>query len=232
MILGIELPANFKSTLRVVNIKEFIGHSFITLGLFFQRYLFSYIWCENYRKNKFFQHLFFNILVVLIFGVLMLKVSLGLYLLWGMWGIWKKFQIELPNIISKIIFYFSMGILLILVCSINIEHSWMMIQGLVGYHGFALPDVLLKLSIFKSLSPYIDFCSNSGELGYINGNPELYGWIFLAFFIGHLGVSADQMVKNFKANLLNFLFTTIVLIICLIYLFNVTLFDPIGVPYV
>lgn len=232
LMLGMPLPHNFDRSLRTKGVSDFFSHTFITVKQFVDEYLYFVIsnWTTRYRLL--WLHLTLVGSALLLFNLSILKLLAGIYVLWLTEFFWKKRGIKLPIIVAKLVFYFSMSVVIVLWLSPTFIYAKSMLAGLVGLHGFALPDTLLKLSIFKFLAPYVYFCDNNGELSFLGATSTLYFWIFLGFFVGHLGESSARMSKDFRSNMTTLLFTVLLLILSLIYLYDIPFFDVIGVSYV
>jgi alginate O-acetyltransferase complex protein AlgI len=196
LFFNINLPANFCSPYKALNIQDFWKRWHITLSRFLRDFI--YIPLGGNRKGR--VHMYMAIVVTFLIGGLWHGASWS-YVLWGMchgiglviFHIFKKVPISLNSKISWFINFNFINVTWIFFRAQNIEDAFKVIKAM-----FNVNNIVLHRGLYKFLFFLKDYNVSFGP--WIQNLPVgsvVIVWIFLLFFM----ITSLKNTESIRANL-------------------------------
>ncbi|MDR1159301.1 MAG: MBOAT family protein [Syntrophomonadaceae bacterium] len=221
MLFNIDLPINFFSPYKAVNIQDFWRRWHITLGRFFRDYF--YIPCGGSRKSEL--NTYFNLLTT--FFLVGLWHGAGwTFVLWGcMHGaalmvhrLWAKTKIKMPLVLSWFITFNFVNLAWVFFRAADGASAVKIIKSMFGFNSFYWSGHFTAWEFINRFIVSWGFNENSG---YILQILLCLGGGIMAAAIGKNSI---QMKDSFKPSLINAGLIIAVAVICILSLTKVTEF--------
>lgn len=205
LMFNIKLPINFNSPYKALNIQDFWRRWHITLSRFLRDYI--YIPLGGNRNGEF--RTYSNLFTVFLVGGLWHGAS-WMFVIWGaLHGIaivlhraWQQMGKNMNTLLAWFITFNFINFTWIFFRAKDWDDALKVIQGMLGFSGFMLPEKYAKGLMF--LQQYgVEF---GGVFGDIQGKAQTIVYIIIATIITLKFKNTMEMVKNFQPTRLNLAF--------------------------
>lgn len=219
LMFNIELPINFNSPYKSLNIQDFWRRWHITLSRFLREYI--YVPLGGSRVSD--VRIIINIMITFLLCGLWHGAG-WMFLFWGffhgagivVFRMWRKLNINLPKIIAWCITFNFINIAWVFFRARNFHDALKVIDGMLGMNGVAVPawlgDKLLFLRIYG-----VEF---QPLLINIEGDRKAL-FAIIAFFAASVFFrNSNELARDFKSNLLSLVFAVILFCVSMLHLSN------------
>jgi len=216
-MFNINLPINFNSPYRSLNIQEFWRRWHITLGRFVRDYI--YIPLGGNRISE--VRTLFNLMIT--FFLVGLWHGAGwTFVFWGcLHGgalvtqrLWRKFNIRMPGFLAWLITFNFVNGAWIFFRAKTFGDAMKVLKGMIGMNGIVLPE-----SLGQRLRGFQDYGIRFGQcLGNIGGNEKTIIMILIFLLVSLVYKNSNEMAAQFKPNFLHLIFICAVAIMSILYL--------------
>jgi alginate O-acetyltransferase complex protein AlgI len=205
-VFGIRLPLNFHSPYKAVNIIDFWRRWHITLSRFLRDYLYIALGGNRHGTAR----RYFNLMITMVLGGLWHGAGWN-FVVWGtLHGLYLMINHAWRGLITRLGFesshrawkWLSVFVTFAAVCfawvffrATDISRAWMIVQGMSGFYGIALPD-----SIGSQLGSATRFLEQLGISFYMGGGArfmQTYGWVLVAGAIAFMLPNTQQLMDRF-----------------------------------
>jgi alginate O-acetyltransferase complex protein AlgI len=216
-MFNINLPINFNSPYRSLNIQEFWRRWHITLGRFVRDYIYIPIGGNRISEVR----TLFNLMIA--FFLIGLWHGAGwTFVFWGclhggalvIHRLWRKFRIKMPRFLAWLITFNFVNAAWIFFRANTFGDAIKVLKGMIGMSGVVLP-----VSLGERLKGFQDYGVKFGRwLENIGGNEKTLLVIIIFLLLSLLYKNSNEMAERFKPNFSHLALTCTLAVTSILYL--------------
>lgn len=216
-MFNINLPINFNSPYRSLNIQEFWRRWHITLGRFVRDYIYIPLGGNRISEVRTLSNL-----MITFFLVGLWHGAGWTFVFWGclhggalvIHRLWRKFNIRMPRFLAWLITFNFVNGAWIFFRAKTFGDAMKVLEGMIGMNGIVLPE-----SLGQRLRGFQDYGIRFGQcLGNIGGNEKTIIMILIFLLISLVYKNSNEMAGQFKPNFSHLIFICTVAVMSILYL--------------
>lgn len=215
LMFNIKLPINFNSPYKALNIQDFWRRWHITLSRFMRDYI--YIPLDGNRLSEF--RTLSNLMLTFLIGGLWHGAG-WTFIYWGFlhglcfiaFRIWKKLNIEMPDILAWFLTFNFVNITWIFFRAREWKDATKILKGMFGFGEIVLDYKFEKIFLLLNLNQY---GISLGSWKTLNNFMVNFPLLLIAFFIAILAMNSNEMLIKLNPNIF------FMLLLCIMFVLSV-----------
>jgi len=219
-MFNVELPINFNSPYKAVNIQDHWQRWHMTLSRFLRDYIYIPLGGNRFGESKAIK----NVLITFLIGGLWHGAG-WTYVIWGaMHGVasiihrlWKRLNISMPRLLAWFITFNFVNLCMTVFKATSIKNALDVLAGMFGFHSFVFPKFME--GFFEAL--HIQGVSYGSYIREVNGDFYLTPlYLLVSAMIIFLAPNGNELRKRFKPHFLYILLTAALLFFSLSFILS------------